>query len=37
MNTAVIRRFLRDRRVALAVYTVGALLFALMYTYCIHR
>ena len=32
MNTAVIRRFLRDRRVALAVYTVGALLFALMYT-----
>lgn len=32
MNIAIIRRYLRDRRVALLVYTVGALLFALMYT-----
>ena len=32
MNIAVIRRFMRDRRVALSIYTVGSLLFALMYT-----
>lgn len=32
MNATIIRRYLRNRRVALVVYTVGALLFALMYT-----
>lgn len=32
MNWIVVRRFIRDRRVALTVYTIGSLLFALMYT-----
>lgn len=32
MNATIIRRFWRDRRVALIAFTAGALLFALMYT-----